>query len=297
MFTKLILILGLTFTFSSFAAESSISIEKGTTQVVAPAKLIDDNFKEKAELYKILYENSKSSNERLISTIHLIIGVVITLLLALFSAQFLFNFKLKKEEIHNLQTNFDKKISNSNAEFTKQINTLYYEKEKIFRDEFNLFKQEISKNMDVRFTDEHKSIDLNFDKYKQETKSVKSSLKYEIERIDIKIEKNIGDVWDLKGVQVNALGRYTTTALLELKNNHEIKYTLSDIITILNKQVELHESRKNDLDELVNLLPEKYESQKDAINSKLDSLIIFKYVDDPVNLGQDIKKTVRAATA
>jgi uncharacterized membrane-anchored protein YhcB (DUF1043 family) len=291
------IILGMMFTFSAFASENVVPIEKEKTNIATTVKVIDSDFKEKAELYKILYENSKSANERLISTIHLIIGVVITFLIALFGTQFLFNFKLKKEEIHNLETSFDKKISNSNTDFTKQINTLYNEKEKTFGEAFTLFKQELSKNTDVRFADENKSIDLKFDKCKQEIESSKSLLKYQIELVDIKLEKNIGDVWGIKGVEVNALGRYTETALLELKNKHDIKYTLSDIITILNKQAKLPEYRKEKLDELASLLPKEYESQKDAIVSRLNSLEIFKYVDDPVNIGQRITKTVRESTA
>lgn len=297
MLTKLILVLGLICSLPAFATENATSIKNEKNNIETLEKIIDINLKGKAELYQILYENSKSANDRLITTIHLIIGVVITFLIALFGTQFLFNFKLKKEEIHNIQTELDKKISNSNADFTKQINTLYNEKEKLFREDFNLFKQETSKNIDVRLADEHKSINLNFDKCKQDTETVKSTLKYEIELVDIKLEKNIGDVWDLKGVKANALARYTTTAILELKNGHEIKYTLSDIVTILNKQVDITEGRKNELDNLISLLPTKYESQRDAINFKLNSMRIFKYVDDPINVGQRIEKTVREAIA
>lgn len=297
MLTKLILVLGLICSLPAFATENATSIKNEKNNIETLEKIIDVNLKGKAELYQILYENSKSANDRLITTIHLIIGVVITFLIALFGTQFLFNFKLKKEEIHNIQTELDKKISNSNADFTKQINTLYNEKEKLFREDFNLFKQETSKNIDVRLADEHKSINLNFDKCKQDTETVKSTLKYEIELVDIKLEKNIGDVWDLKGVKANALARYTTTAILELKNGHEIKYTLSDIVTILNKQVDITEGRKNELDNLISLLPTKYESQRDAINFKLNSMRIFKYVDDPINVGQRIEKTVREAIA
>jgi len=288
----------LIFTFSAFASENAAHIENGKAKITTSEKLIGNELiKEKSELYKLLYENSKSANERLISTTHLIIGVVITFLIALFGTQFVFNFKLKKEEIHNIQIEFDKKISNSNVDFSKQINTLYNDKEKLFREDFNLFKQEVSKNTDVRLSDERKSINLNFDICKKEAEAVKSSLKREIELVEIGLEKNIGDVWDLRGVNANALARYTTTAILELKNGHEIKYTLSDIITILNKQIEILESRKDEMDNLVGLLPKKYESQRDAINLKLNSMKIFKYVDDPVNVGQQIIKTVREAVS
>jgi uncharacterized membrane-anchored protein YhcB (DUF1043 family) len=290
--TKLILVLGLICSLPAFATENTTSINNET-----PGRIVEINLKENAELYKILYENSKSANDRLITTIHLIIGVVITFLIALFGTQFLFNFKLKKEEIHSIKTELDKKISNSNFDFIKQINTLYNDKEKLFRQDFNLFKQEISKNIDVRLFDEHKSINLNFDKCKQDTETVKSALEYKIEHVDIKLEKNIGDVWDLKGVKANALARYTTTAILELKNGHEIKYTLSDIVTIINKEIEITEGRKNELDNLISLLPAKYESQRDAIEFKLNSMRVFKYVDDPINVGQRIEMTVREATA
>jgi len=316
VFTKIILILGLIFTSSSFASQNAIPIENGTTKVVSE-KLIDNNLKEKVELYKMLYENTKDANERLVSTVYMTIGAVITLLVALFSAQFLFNFKLKKEDIHNIKIEFDKEISNSNIELTKQINTLNNEKEKIFKEDLNLFKQEVSKNIDVKFTDKHKSIDLNFESCKKETelvksnleremelmhsnsknavKNVRSRLKREIEFIDIKLEENIGDVWDLRGVKANALGRYITTAILKIKNDHEAKFALSKIIHILNEQLELDERNKNHLDELVCILPGIYESQKDAINLKLSTLRVYKYVDDPVNLGSKIEKTIQEA--
>ncbi|MDD9197500.1 hypothetical protein PVK62_16885 [Aliivibrio sp. S3MY1] len=281
MLKKVILIFGLVFTFSVFSSEAT---DVTTQEVIDNAEALsvnDTSFKEKAELYKMLYENSKNANERLISTIHLVIGLVVTFLLALFGTQFLFNFKLKKEEINALR-----------ASNTKRIDDLFYEKEKNLKDEFSGFKEEVNKLTSTLAEKEQEKNKLKFENIAKEAVVSLDIIQQRIELVDMKAEKNAGDIWGIKGVNSNALGRYVDTAILELKNDHEIKYTLSDVIQTLDSQVELSEFRKEQLDELINKLPDKYESQKDSIISKLKKLRIYKYVDDPVNIGQRIEKTV-----
>lgn len=292
MLKKVILIFGLVFTFSVFSSEAT---DVTTQEVIGNAEALsvnDTSFKEKAELYKMLYENSKNANERLISTIHLVIGLVVTFLLALFGTQFLFNFKLKKEEINALRASIDKNAVESNASNTKRIDDLFYEKEKNLKDEFSGFKEEVNKLTSTLAEKEQEKNKLKFENIAKEAVVSLDIIQHRIELVDMKAEKNAGDIWGIKGVNSNALGRYVDTAILELKNDHEIKYTLSDVIQILDSQVELNEFRKEQLDELINKLPDKYESQKDSIISKLKKLRIYKYVDDPVNIGQRIEKTV-----
>ncbi|HCG8749397.1 hypothetical protein [Vibrio parahaemolyticus] len=297
MFKRVILIFGLLFTFSTFALEPADVTTQEVIGNVEALSVDDTSFKEKAELYKILYENSKNANERLISTIHLVIGLVVTFLLALFGTQFLFNFKLKKEEINALHSSIEKNAAESNISNTKRIDDLFHKKGENLQDEFSSFKEEVNKLVSTLAEKEREKNELKFEHIAKDTGVSLDNIQRLIELVDMKAEKNAGDIWGIKGVNTNALGRYVDTAILELKNGHEIKYTLSDIIKILDCQVELNEFRKEQLDELIYKLPEKYESQKDSIVSKLKTLRIYKYVDDPVNIGQRIEKTVFDPTA
>lgn len=299
MLKIILLIIGIIISFSSFASEDIVTPpnEKVKAELVNENLTKNTNFEEDAILYKLLYENSKSANDSLISVIYSTLAIVIAFLIALFSAQFFFNLKLNKEEISLIRSELDKKISDSKTEFITLINTLYNEKESNSRSEFNLYKDQIDKNLDVRFSNEAKSLELTLGSVSKEIKFVDSSLKRRIDLLEIDLEKNVGDVWKLRGVKANALSRYIRTASLRQKNGYDLKLSLTDIVKSLNDETDLHEVDKNSLDILIKDLPGKFESHKDAIIAKLSTLRIYKFVDDPLHSGKRIEKTIRQSTA
>lgn len=304
MIKKIIVVLSLLILpVGAVIAAAELKAEKPTPIAVEQQKTnnftspVSNEFKDKAELYKLLYENSKSSNERLVSSIHLIIGTVITFLLALFGAQLLFNFKIKKEEIDIIKSDINEQITSLRGDAKNEINTLNNENNKALRNEVSIKSKQINDNLNIRFSDESKLNISIIEKQEQQIKFVKEALEYEIKRVEIQLEKIIGDVWDLRDVKANALSRYIKTAILELDNGHEVKHTLTDIVKSLSDEKSLHEHDKNELEKLSSLLPSKFESQKELINEKLNSLEIYKFIDDPLNPEKRVIKIISAATA
>lgn len=284
-------------TFSSSAEETTSKDQVSANQVDESALSTKNNSAEQADLYKLLYENAKSSNEQLVFSINLIIGTVVTFLLALFGAQLFFNFKLKTEEISKINSDINEKLSNSNTDIVKQINLLNSESNKAFRLELESLQKQIDKNVSIRFSDEEKLRNSESEKIKQKIDFVSSSLRDEIKRIDINLEKTMGDVWGLKGVDSNLLSSYVKTAILEIESGQNNQYTIRDIVKCLNELPRLHEMDKESLEKLVAILPARFESSKDLIISKVNSLEIYRFVDDPLNPGQNISKTVRESTS
>jgi hypothetical protein len=309
MITRIIILcLFMLTTFSSLADTISSNDQVPTKQIVPSDLPINKNLEEQAKLYKLLYENSKSSNERLVFSINLIIGTVVTFLLALFGAQLFFNFKLKTEEISKINSELNEKLSNSNAdlneklsysnaEIVKQINLLNSESNKALRLELEASEKQIDRNVSVRFSDEEKLRNSELERLKQQIEFLNTSFDREIKRINIDLEKTIGDVWGLKGVKSNLLTKYIKTAMLEFEIGQENEHTIRDIVKQLNELPKLHETDKSQLEKLLAILPARFESSKDAIISKINSLEIYKFVDDPLNPGKRISKTIKEATA
>ncbi len=58
---------------------------------------------DEATMYKLLYKNASSANDRIISTMHWAIGLVSTFILAIFGSQIFFNYRINKEEIEAIR--------------------------------------------------------------------------------------------------------------------------------------------------------------------------------------------------
>ena len=286
----------ISFADNSLPVDTQASDEAKTQQVDKSLQEQSSQLKE-AELYKLLYENSKDANKRLISTMHWSISLVATFLFALFGSQIFFNLRLGKEEILCLKNEFDEKITSANSELSNKLYLLNREQEKEHRKELESYKEKSDKSVKSLISAERKSLQSICENYRKDNELQNSEFDYKIKGIKIDLEKNIGDIWELKGVKSNALTRYINTSLLENELGHELKYSLSDIIQLLYSQSDIHESDKLKLDELVGKLSNRYESYKDAIVSKLKMLTIYKFVDDPVNFGKRIRKNISEVPA
>ena len=290
---------------SAFASENLPLSKEGSAKQsgVIKSKIINSKevtpleYKKEADLYKLLYENSKSANDRLITTIHWSIGLVATFLLALFGTQIFFNLKLNKEEVQKIRSDLDEKISTTQVLYTNQINTLHQSKEKEFREEFNDFKGNSENDIIERMKVQEKSLKTLCDGYRKDNDLLESTVEFKFKQVEIQLEKTIGDVWELRGVKSNALSRYINTALLEHEQGHELKLTLKNIIQFLNEATDLHERDKTKLDELLVNIPDSYESQKFAITSRLDNLKVYKFLEDPLNPGKNIIRYLDEQTA
>lgn len=292
MIKKLLIIISLLWmSLMVSASEEAISLNN---QEIAtkPDKLVE--LKEKAELYKLLFENAKESNDRLVSSIHVIIGTVITFFLALFGAQLFFNFKLKKEEIEKIKSDVNEQFSNLYNDVTNKTGVLFKNNEKEMSKSFSLYKKEINETIKEKLSEESKLISSKLEKHEEQIKNVQVNSERLINQLKIQLERTVGDVWDLRGVESNALGRYVRTALLALENGNDVTHIINDIVKLLNNQVDLHEVIKTELEELSQKLPGSFESQKEFINTKISSLEIYKFVDDPLNPGQSIIKVIES---
>lgn len=67
------------------------------------------------KLYKLLYEQARSSNEQIINIVSWSVGLVATFLFALAGSQVFYNFRLAKEELNSIRSNNESLIAELGA--------------------------------------------------------------------------------------------------------------------------------------------------------------------------------------
>jgi regulatory protein YycI of two-component signal transduction system YycFG len=227
-----------------------------------------------SEAYKLLYDNVKESNDKLVTTVQWVIGIALAFLLAILGSQIFFNWKINTKDIEYIKKDIDEKILALKGELissldkkSKEIQTLI--DKKITDTEIEL-KEDIKDKFESR---------MKFFNLKSET--IEQRMKDEVKLLKRDIEKNEGDIWTLKGVESNALSSYLRSALLEIELDREVKYILNDIIAILEKLEEIHQFDYSKLDELTSKLTALHKNQQEKIISLYKNKPVYRFVERP----------------
>lgn len=218
---------------------------------------------DKDKVYKLLYDNSKENNEKIVSTIQWSIGLVATFIFALLGSQIFFNYRVSKEEINSIRSDLDDNFSSLKLEVIKTINEdSKKHKEKISR-EFEKLEDNIERSTDIRFEEKDKLFDSKYEVLDKKYSALKDILEFKISILESELEKVTGHVWDLRGVKVNALRRFISTANSEIDIGITPEFTLGDIKTVLNKMTEIE--KNEDLEKLLKKIPDEHKIIRDEI--------------------------------
>jgi hypothetical protein len=134
---KKVLLLLIFFFFISFLFAKTDSVSQSQLTKTRIDSIFNLN---NAEIYSVLYEESKKSNTELLETFRWSIASIIIILLAVFGSNIFFNFRFNKKELENLLQQIDLKIQEVRTSLLNEIET---ENEKI-KKEFDVKSSKLS---------------------------------------------------------------------------------------------------------------------------------------------------------
>lgn len=246
--------------------------------------------------YKLLYQNVKETNNKIISIIQWTFGIVITVLIALIGGNFYQNYRQNKSRMKEIEQEFETKFNefknNSFSKIDTKIKEKFQDSENNLKDLFKTFSDSQNKEIENLIDKTNSKLDKIKEEFNTKDKKSKrkiienknkiKSLDNEISSKIEKLEKNImvnvnkieGDLWLLKEVKNNALRRYINAALLELELDKNIEFRLETIIDLLKEMNSLSSSSLSTLQELLKSIPDiEYGVHKDKLTKLIDKML------------------------
>ncbi len=266
---------------SKLANKSSVEITEVGPKVDA---LTDKNY------YKLLYENSVESNNRIISTMQWALGLVATFMLILLGSQVFFNYRISKEETASIRSDLEEQVATLKLDLVNKLNTTINENERTIASTLQESEDKLTISIQNKLEQNEKLFNAINENINKDLELLSKNMEIKTKHISIELNQLEGQIWRLRGVNANALKGFIRTANMQLENRFNTKYTLIDIVETLNKMDSIN---INDYDSLTSLLAKLTDDENDVKN-EIEKLYIdlpkYKFVDDPNNPGEFLTK-------
>lgn len=235
------------------------------------------------EAYKLLYENAKEVNNRILDTIYWALGGIATVILTLIGSNIFFNVRFNKKEVENIAESqklqiedIKNKLLLENREkliefesITKnEIQNEMKKANEIFLNQINTYNKsntEQIKNYNEDFKNKFKESDNNFNEYKKYNTEQIEYLKNEInnnQKVALIAEYGLeAEIWDLRGVYDNVLSCLIKKAQLEIQLNLSLTDTLGKLIEALKNKRGISTFEQAKLNQLIKNINNQYELQ------------------------------------
>lgn len=252
--------------------------------------------------YKLLYENSKETNSKLLSLLTTSMTVVIAVILAIIGSSFFYNYRFNKKEyelltkettnkLEEVQKNLlnetrieVQKISESNKKeiesYFVQISETYKTNYETFRDSVKSIIETYNNGTKESISRQEESIDSVNKKIGELEKKYKEDIKANSKQIMIDILGIKADFYYMKSWYSLALSNYVKQCHLCIETNqsYQLKYITSDIIRSIDKTIEskktITSSNKKDIERLITALPDSVLDKKRTIQEKYEKIEI-----------------------
>lgn len=248
------------------------------------------------DTYKQMIENLKYSNDKILDTIYWALGSIAIVIFALLGTNLFFNFRINKEEIENIKKSFNLELEGVKNKYDKliksEIDDFAEESNNRIKGDFKYLSDNLQNQINIMSDNFGSQISTNKDKLEDKTKQLieqiskmKEELESEIkdvqtsiintkENIDIELLGINAKIWELEGVNINALNDFIEKALLEIKLNQSLSGSLDHIIEMLEKIKEISTWDNKKVNELINKIPEGYRLLKEKIESIIKTIKI-----------------------
>lgn len=247
-----------------------------------------------AEIYKLLYENTKEANVRILSTIYWALGGIITVILAIIGSSVFFNFRFNKVEVENISNRALTKIEEAKNRYANEIEeklnefilstknsiknnenelaTTYKELLKSYSENFNSQIKTNKESTEEKLKNIEKSISTNDQLNDERIKVLKSDFDYTIKTQEIRIFHNEAELWNVREVYANALRYYIKECSVGLEIDYDwlIELRSKKICETIESMDSLDDGLRKELNEFLDKIPEEYDEEKSAIIKKLD---------------------------
>lgn len=270
-----ILIFLFIFNLSAYSQEDSASTSIIETENSQPIQTDDSLQGSLTELdyYKLLAEQSKSNNESFKSLMEWSLGLTFAFLLAIIGSQIFFNYRINKKEVDFIKKDLDEKLAQLKNSYSENIDYKFEKLEKELKIELTKSSIEMKKNLSTNFKSHKEYAALKIE-------ATKTSLKQDLKVLEKEIQKNIGDIWKLKGVESNALSNFIRSAEIDLDLKREVKYILKDIIEILKSLEEIHSRDYESLGKLVDKIKVTHKEKAEEIKKLYLEKPVYEFVQN-----------------
>jgi hypothetical protein len=224
------------------------------------------------DYYRLIYDESKKSNQTYVSLIQWVIVISFTFLLAIIGSQIFFNYRINKKEVEYIKKDLEERLTKLKEELLESI-----------EQKFSILKKDMDKQFDkseTQLTDKLFKLFEGFEKMADaRIELAKNTTNQKIKVLEKEVEKNAGDLWKLKGVESNALSSFLRSAFIQIELKHEVKYLLDDIIEVLNNLEEITSSDYKKLNELLEIINISYKTKADKIKSLYKDKPVYEFVN------------------
>lgn len=246
------------------------------------------------ESYKLLYENIKYSNDKILDTVYWSLSAILVVMIALIGAQVFSNYRFNKKEIENMIISLNAQtedIKNKTFQEIQEKLNKYMETNRLgIKEDFKglsaaqqeqIIRYSESTNLLVNtlnnsFNERNENLKKSIESSAIRIQTNKSELTKLINNSDKLLKIDIHDIraqiWELRKVNANVLAEYIRKALLEIDMEKDLERSLRLIEEKLVNMGEIPSSYQSNLYDLLRKVPPKYEIQLERINTLLKSL-------------------------
>lgn len=273
--------------------QNRINVLTKEMQALSNIKSINLN---EAQAYKLLYENQKYSNDKILDTIYWSLGGISVAIFALFGANVFYNFRINKTEINNLRQTMhlktiefqNKLIKGIDLQINDYINKASATSSDEIRNTFSKYSKEVSEqisSIDSNLTETNKSLEKIAKNYDGKLSNINmillaqnnnltKKIEHETNRLLYQLYDTKAQVYMLKNMLSGALDYFIKSTLIQIELDYNIEMDLFDIIELMKTMKSLSSVNPTNLNELIAKAPEKYHSQIEVIKGLYKGLAI-----------------------
>ena len=211
--------------------------------------------------------------------------MVTTFIIVLLGSQILFNYRVNKEEIRAIRSGLEERSSNLKSEILESINQDSKKSDESIRQSFNILGKELQDSFVTRLGEKEKYFDAKIESFNKYSELQNSTFESKINQLNIELSKIEGHVWQLRGVNANALKNFVITAGLIIDQGLESKHVLKDIKEVLRAMKSINKDDYYQLEKLMIKIPTNNSQIKDEIELLYKAFPQYMFIDDPVNPG------------
>jgi len=257
----------------------------------------NNNQIDEKNVYKLMYENVKDSNKKILQTVYWSLSSILIVIIAILGSNIYYNYKVNKQEIENLKQEIDTHINEVKNEIYNSISKNFNDYTKDTRTELkndvekysesyikqlNLLEENLKNRIEINTEYSNKLYD-QLDKIYNIFKDTFQKIDDTSEKLEEKIENNhqkiLIDIYDIKAQLMEsnssldlALMYYASKLKIEIDIDSNCENTLNDIISIIKRLDSLPQHNNYDLNEIIFSVPNKYEAQKEIIISLIKKI-------------------------
>lgn len=232
--------------------------------------------------YKLLYENQKESNDKILQTVYWSLGGILAVLLLIIGSNIFFNVRFNKKEVELITTELLSRLEEAKNQYLNEINQKIESSTTDLRKTIEEDKQELSKTYQELLKSYNDNLNLQIktlkESYEEKAKliakqverseriadhhndMIKHSIDRETKLLKRDILKNEAEIWILKGIHSISLTSYIRLAKLDFDIEYDwaFKYTSDDIIKCLGKVDSITPEDSAELNAVLEIANEKY---------------------------------------